>query len=83
MFDPQGTGYVDEQILKRILRQTGHGEIDDEDMKVLLDVTDVDGDGKISIEDFVNMLQPIEQRQQRQQSHQPQQDIDEQNSLQS
>lgn len=56
VFDPNGTGFIDEGTLRRIMRQTGHGEIDDEDMQVLLSVADVDRDGRISLEDFANMI---------------------------
>ncbi|KAG2387864.1 hypothetical protein C9374_001458 [Naegleria lovaniensis] len=55
VFDPKDTGYVDEKHLKEMMEQLGLGPITTEDLKVLIDTADKDGDGKISLEDFRSM----------------------------
>ena len=35
---------------------TGFGEITDEDLQILVETGDVDGDGKISLDDFRGMI---------------------------
>lgn len=56
VYDPQNTGFVDNDTLRRIFTDLGFGEITDEDMNVLIEASDVDGDGRISLEDFRGML---------------------------
>lgn len=56
VYDPEGTGFVNLEVLKGIFENLGHGEITSEDLDVLVETADVDGDGKISLEDFRNML---------------------------
>ncbi len=56
VYDPNGTGYVDTAVLKDIMRNMGYGEMSKDDMDVLVKTADVDGDGKISLDDFRNML---------------------------
>jgi len=55
VFDPHDTGYIDKSMLKKILKNLGYGNITSEDMKVLIQTADVDGDGRISYEDWKNM----------------------------
>lgn len=56
VYDPNETGFVDADVLKQIMSRMGYGEMTKEDMEVLVKTADVDGDGKISLEDFRNML---------------------------
>eukprot|EP01064_Diplonema_japonicum_P013691 TRINITY_DN21243_c0_g1_i1.p1 TRINITY_DN21243_c0_g1~~TRINITY_DN21243_c0_g1_i1.p1 ORF type:complete len:211 (+),score=61.13 TRINITY_DN21243_c0_g1_i1:77-634(+) len=56
VYDPQESGYVDPEVLKSIMSRMGYGEMTREDMDVLIKTADVDGDGKISLEDFRGML---------------------------
>lgn len=55
VFDPHDTGYIDKNVLKKILKGLGYGNITNEDMKILIQTADVDGDGRISYEDWKNM----------------------------
>lgn len=55
VYDPHDTGYVNTEILRGIMKRLGYDELNDEDMKVLIQTADVDGDGKISLEDFRQM----------------------------
>jgi len=56
IYDPEGTGYVDTDVLKAIFEQLGYGPISEEDMQVLIEIADADGDGKISIDDWAFMM---------------------------
>ena len=51
-----GTGYVDNETLRRIFEDLGYGEITDEDLEVLVETADMDKDGRISLEDFRTMM---------------------------
>ncbi|KAJ1637637.1 hypothetical protein T492DRAFT_951239 [Pavlovales sp. CCMP2436] len=65
VYDPASTGYVDIDTLKRIMSDLGFADITDEDVGVLVGAADVDGDGRISLDDFRNMLafnKPITQK---------------------
>ena len=42
--------------LQQALQQAHHGEITDDDLTILTETGDVDGDGKISLMDFRKML---------------------------
>lgn len=55
-FDPDNTGFVDPATLRAIFERLGYGEITDDDMAILVETADVDGDGRISLEDFRAML---------------------------
>ena len=55
-YDPNGTGFVDTETLRTIFSSLGYGEITDDDLAVLIETADVDRDGRISLEDFRNML---------------------------
>ena len=56
VYDPHGTGFVDNEILRNIFTNLGFGDISDEDLDILIETGDADKDGKISLNDFRNML---------------------------
>eukprot|EP01062_Namystynia_karyoxenos_P082467 TRINITY_DN9298_c0_g2_i1.p2 TRINITY_DN9298_c0_g2~~TRINITY_DN9298_c0_g2_i1.p2 ORF type:complete len:197 (+),score=101.78 TRINITY_DN9298_c0_g2_i1:141-731(+) len=56
VYDPHDSGFVDPEMLKQIMSRMGYGDMTKEDMEVLIKTADVDGDGKISLEDFRQML---------------------------
>ena len=56
VYDPQETGFVDTSVLKGIFEKLGFGTITKEDRQILVDTADIDKDGKISLEDFRNMI---------------------------
>lgn len=58
VFDPQESGYVDIETLSTIMGQLGYGAISKEDQEVLIKTADIDGDGRVSLDDFKNMLNP-------------------------
>ena len=62
VYDPQGTGFVDHETLRSIFENLGYGEITDEDLAVLVETADADGDGKISVDDFRGMLSMSKER---------------------
>ena len=55
-YDPAGTGFVDTDTMRSIFETLGYGEMSDDDLAVLVETADVDRDGKISLEDFRQML---------------------------
>ena len=57
-FDPNGTGYADVETVRHIFGSLGFGEIDDDDLKVLVESADADRDGRISLADFRTMMDP-------------------------
>lgn len=56
VYDPNNTGYVDVETLNQIMSRMGYGDMTKDDMDVLIKTADVDGDGRISLEDFRSML---------------------------
>jgi Ca2+-binding EF-hand superfamily protein len=46
-YDPEGTGYVDLEVLRSIFANLGFGDITNEDLGILVEAADVDGDGKV------------------------------------
>lgn len=56
VYDPEGTGYVEENLLRDIFKNLDFGDISQEDMAILIETADSDKDGKISLEDFRTML---------------------------
>ena len=57
-YDPNGTGFIDVDIIRNVFKLLGHGDIDDEEMNALIDVVDKDKDGKINLDDFRSMQLP-------------------------
>jgi len=55
-YDPNNTGYADPDMLRHIFESLGYGEINDDDLKVLVETADSDHDGQISLEDFRSMM---------------------------
>jgi len=56
VYDPQGTGFVDTDVIKEIFANLGYGEVTAEDLRIILDTADEDKDGKIGLEDFRKMV---------------------------
>ena len=53
-YDPAGTGFVDTDTMRSIFETLGYGEMSDDDLAA--QTADVDRDGKISLQDFRQML---------------------------
>ncbi len=56
LYDPRGTGFLDKVQLFRFFQVLGFGEVSDEDIEAIVSILDVDGDGKIGLEDFRNAI---------------------------
>eukprot|EP00761_Pharyngomonas_kirbyi_P014689 gb/GECH01014719.1/.p1 GENE.gb/GECH01014719.1/~~gb/GECH01014719.1/.p1 ORF type:complete len:224 (+),score=73.22 gb/GECH01014719.1/:1-672(+) len=56
VYDPHETGYMNEDILKGVMESLGYGKLPPEEIQILKNVADVDGDGKVSLEDFRSMI---------------------------
>eukprot|EP01033_Poteriospumella_lacustris_P011688 gene11688-8326_t len=56
MFDPKCTGFIDEDKLRLAFMSFGLGELSDEELDILKRTADIDGDGKISLNDFRSLL---------------------------
>ena len=52
MLDPTGLNYIAEERLKKIFSNLGYGDLTDEELRLLIQTGDNDGDGKIGLEDF-------------------------------
>jgi Ca2+-binding EF-hand superfamily protein len=64
VYDPHDTGFVDVEVLKTIFSNLGFGEVNEDDLSVLIDTADVDRDGRISLSDFRNMMKANKGREQ-------------------
>lgn len=62
VYDPDCTGYMDTDILRRIFDNLGFGKMSDKDLDVLVDAADGDGDGRVSVEDFRGMCDSSKKR---------------------
>jgi Ca2+-binding EF-hand superfamily protein len=58
VLDPTHCGYITEDRLKKIFANFGYGELDDEELKFLVQTGDCDGDGKITLTDFLKLARP-------------------------
>ncbi|CAN0245057.1 unnamed protein product, partial [Phaeothamnion confervicola] len=54
-YDPQGTGFVDTEVLRTIFSGLGFGDLSNDDMRILVEAADGDGDGRINLDDFRSM----------------------------
>ena len=52
MLDPTGSNYIAAERLKKIFNNLGYGDLTDEELQLLIQTGDSDGDGKIGLEDF-------------------------------
>ena len=57
VYDPNGTGFADMDMLRNIFDSLGYGDMNEDDLTVLKETADVNRDGKIDLEDFRGMLQ--------------------------
>lgn len=55
LFDVDGTGFIDLRNLKKIARELGES-LDEQDIMELITKSDLDGDGRVSFEDFYNIM---------------------------
>mmetsp|Transcript_1786 Transcript_1786/g.2423 ORF Transcript_1786/g.2423 Transcript_1786/m.2423 type:complete len:222 (-) Transcript_1786:272-937(-) len=55
-YDPNSTGSIDPEMLRHIFQGLGFGEITDEDLEILIETADVNKDGRITLEDFRDMI---------------------------
>eukprot|EP01083_Nonionella_stella_P020420 56624_1 len=60
IYDPDESGFINTEVLRSIFSQLGFGRITNEDLAILVETADCDGDGKVSLEDFRNMLDQSE-----------------------
>ncbi|CAM9126561.1 unnamed protein product, partial [Choristocarpus tenellus] len=51
-FDPEGTGYMDREVVRTVFQKVGYGMITDEDLDTLVEAADGDSDGRVGLEDF-------------------------------
>ena len=58
IYDPDNTGYVDTKMLCQLFESLGVGSLSPNDLTALISLGDSDGDGKINLQDFRNMLYP-------------------------
>lgn len=56
VYDPRNTHYVEREVLSRIMAQIGFGELNEEDLTLLVGTADFDGDGRISLDDFRRLV---------------------------
>lgn len=54
-FDKNGNGHITKEELRDVMLQYGE-KLTDEEVKLMFEETDIDGDGIISFEDFVLMM---------------------------
>lgn len=58
VLDPTNCGYIAEERLKKIFANFEYGELNDEELKFLIQNGDYDGDGKITLSDFLKLARP-------------------------
>ena len=52
VYDPEGTGYADVEIMRQVFEGLGYSDLTGDDLEVLVEVADKDKDGMVSIQDF-------------------------------
>lgn len=61
-YDPSETGFMDTEILRSIFDNLGFGKMSDEDLAILVEAADGDGDGRVGISDFREMCCSVGKR---------------------
>lgn len=61
-YDPSDSGFMDTEILRSIFSNLGFGRLSDEDLTVLVEAADGDGDGRVSLADFRGMCNSVGKR---------------------
>ena len=61
VYDPDGTGFVDTDVLRSMFENLGFGEVTDEDLMILIETGDVDKDGKINLSGMLDFNASMEQ----------------------
>lgn len=61
-YDPTDTGFMDTEILRSIFDNLGFGQVSYEDLAVLVEAADGDGDGRVSLQDFRGMCNSVGKR---------------------
>ncbi|CAN0367140.1 unnamed protein product [Ectocarpus sp. 12 AP-2014] len=61
-YDPSETGFMDTEILRSIFDNLGFGKMSDEDLAILVEAADGDGDGRVGISDFREMCGSVGKR---------------------
>lgn len=56
VYDPEGTGFADTDIMRQVFTGLGYTDLSDEDLDILVEAADKDGDGLVSLEDFRSMV---------------------------
>eukprot|EP01031_Cornospumella_fuschlensis_P025567 gene25567-30871_t len=56
-FDPEGTGRVNEDLLRSAFISFGLGELSDEELDILKRTADLDGDSQITLSDFRELVE--------------------------
>ncbi|XP_076097626.1 uncharacterized protein LOC143067898 [Mytilus galloprovincialis] len=57
-FDKDGNGFIDIDELKDALLNKGEDHLTDDDFKEMIAAVDIDGDGLVNYEEFVNLMNP-------------------------
>ena len=57
LYDPDDHGYIKPHVLQDIFKVYGFGDVPKDDLEILGKAADVNGDGKITLEDFRKMLE--------------------------
>lgn len=56
VYDPEGKGFVEPALLRQVFERLGFGALSDEDLSLLVESADADGDGRISLNDFRGLV---------------------------
>lgn len=60
-FDRDGSGYLEREELKKFLTMRGVTDVCDDDVRYILDVADINGDGRIDTAEFAKLLSSFPQ----------------------
>ncbi|KAL0210419.1 hypothetical protein RCL1_004855 [Eukaryota sp. TZLM3-RCL] len=55
LFDHDGNGYIDLEDIKKVTLELGE-TISDEELKEILDEADLDGDGRLTLKDWIKVM---------------------------